>query len=213
MSGRIERARGFFSQIPASPCPQHPSTRGRQKRMASWARQRQQITEAAAAESPLRWSVALDAPSAEVLQTQAWEGAGEKGQGARGASLRATAGRMELPGPEAVGRLRAASKRKNDDDPVDSRKTPSSRSAWPTVSRRTGALPLLGRRAGPLNWARGACTGPQLAAAAPPRSPASRAGSQQRRAFFWSLNPVALPQSKLGKLQFRAVTPEPLRQL
>ena len=42
-----------------------------------------------AAESPLRWSVALDAPSAEVLQTQAWGGAGEKGQGARGASLRA----------------------------------------------------------------------------------------------------------------------------
>ena len=28
MSGRMERARGFFSQIPASPCPQHPSTRG-----------------------------------------------------------------------------------------------------------------------------------------------------------------------------------------
>ena len=42
-----------------------------------------------AAESPLRWSVALDAPSAEVLQTQARGGAGEKGQGARGASLRA----------------------------------------------------------------------------------------------------------------------------
>ncbi|CAJ1360963.1 unnamed protein product, partial [Effrenium voratum] len=38
-----------------------------------------------AAESPLRWSVALDAPSAEVLQTQARE----KVQGARGASLRA----------------------------------------------------------------------------------------------------------------------------
>ncbi|CAJ1327813.1 unnamed protein product, partial [Effrenium voratum] len=42
-----------------------------------------------AAESPLRWSVALDAPSAEVLQTQARGEAGEKGQGARGASLRA----------------------------------------------------------------------------------------------------------------------------
>ena len=42
-----------------------------------------------AAESPLRWSVALDAPSAEVLQTQARGGAGEKVQGARGASLRA----------------------------------------------------------------------------------------------------------------------------
>ena len=41
-----------------------------------------------AAESPLRWSVALDAPSAEVLQTQARGGAGEKVQGARGASLR-----------------------------------------------------------------------------------------------------------------------------
>ena len=39
-----------------------------------------------AAESPLRWSVALDAPSAEVLQTQARGEAGEKGQGARGAS-------------------------------------------------------------------------------------------------------------------------------
>ena len=42
-----------------------------------------------AAESPLRWSVALDAPSAEVLQTQARGAAGEKVQGARGASLRA----------------------------------------------------------------------------------------------------------------------------
>ena len=41
-----------------------------------------------AAESPLRWSVALDAPSAEVLQTQAWGRAGEKVQGARKASLR-----------------------------------------------------------------------------------------------------------------------------
>ena len=27
----MERARGFFSQIPASPCPQHPSTRGPKK--------------------------------------------------------------------------------------------------------------------------------------------------------------------------------------
>ena len=41
------------------------------------------------ANNDAKWPSRLDAPSAEVLQTQARGGAGEKGQGARGASLRA----------------------------------------------------------------------------------------------------------------------------
>ena len=36
-----------------------------------------------------------------------------------------------------------------------------------------------------------------------------QAQSNTPRPFSWGLNPVALPQSQLGKLQFRAVTPEP----